>query len=297
MFKFMFSMFLLLFLVSCGGTNASIKKQDRCQRDSTIICSKDNAPILEKMNENDVKAQIEMFGASYKNKEKVKYMKTNFSKMDQCVSVYQYYNCKAYCESDTITKAEKIKKDQEIVKECTNMIKKENSDQKELQKDISKKKIGNRIYIDFIGEDGAKINKKLQKIIYLAFEARATETTGKYVIIDDAIKQKAWDRIVKEHKWSQNDPRFLPELQKQLSANVMIQIKATPMGSKLLLTNKFILLEKAATLKTKNLTYTPSLSGGDDEFDIGTPSKELKAEKIYEAYSTLADEFFKSLEN
>ncbi len=296
MFKFIFSLFLLIFLVSCGGTNATIKKQDKCQRDSTIICSKDNAPVLEKMSESDIKANIKMFGAAYKNKDMVRYMKTDVSKLDQCISVYQYYNCKAYCESDTITKEEKVKKDQEIVKECTRMMKKEQSDTKELQKDISKKKLGNRIYINFVAEEGSKIDEKLKKIIYLAFKEKATETTGKYVIIDDAEKQKTWDRIIKERKWSQNDPRFLPELQKQLAANIMIKIIATPMGSKLLLTNEFFLLEKSVGLKTKNLIYTPTPAVVDD-FDAPAASDKLKADKIYEAYSKLAEDFFKSLDN
>jgi len=300
MFKLLLAMFLFIFLASCGG-NAVIKKEKTCKRDSSIICSKDNAPILEKMDSKSISANVKMFGASYKDNNMVKYMKTDVSEVDQCISVYQYYNCKAYCESDSITKAEKIKKDQEIVENCTATMNKNKLEQKEAAEEISKKFIGKRIFIDFILEDGVELDKKLKKIIYLAFEEKATEKVGKYVIIDDEIKKKVMDRIIHEKGWKQNDPRFLPELEKQLDANIMVQIVITKLGSKLILTNKYILIEEGITLRIKNLKYDPNISNiaADkfEDFDSPKVTAELKEERIYDSFLKLAGEFLDSMDN
>jgi hypothetical protein len=80
------------------------------------------------------------------------------------------------------------------------------------------------------------------------------------------------------------------------------------MGSKLLLSNRFILLEKSVVLKTKNLIYSPQTETSEsdnskykpvDDFDYMPPKKEekkvLKEEKIFNSFSELAKEFFESL--
>jgi hypothetical protein len=161
-------------------------------------------------------------------------------------------------------------------------------------KNIVKKSIGNRVLIEFVS-NGVEVDKMLKRIIYLAFEEKATASTGKYVIIDDEVRQKAYDRILKEHDWQQNDPRFLPELQKQLAATAMVQITITELGKKFLLTNKFILLEKAVVLKTKNLKYEPIHTYGFGE-EVGDVDGKLKSEEIYDNFLKLAEEFLTSMD-
>jgi len=115
------------------------------------------------------------------------------------------------------------------------------------------KQIENRIVISINSK--LDINENLKKIITLAFEEVATNNN--YSIVDDNIKQKAYNRILKERKWKQNDPKFLVELNKQLSSKEMVIIDITKQGEdNYLFTNRLINLKTGLNTKTVNKTYS-----------------------------------------
>jgi len=114
------------------------------------------------------------------------------------------------------------------------------------------KQIENRIVLSI--DSKVKLDDNLKKIIKLAFEEIATDNN--YSIVDDNLKDKAYKRILKEHNYSQNDPKFLVELNKQLSANEMVVIEITEQGdNKYLFTNKLLNLESGLNIKTENKVY------------------------------------------
>ncbi len=115
------------------------------------------------------------------------------------------------------------------------------------------KQIENRIVISI--DSKLNIDENLKKIIRLAFEEIATDNN--YSIVDDNIKKKAYQRILKEHNWSQNDPKFLVELNKQLSSKEMVIIEITRQGNNYLFTNRLVNLESGLSTKTVNKTYSP----------------------------------------
>lgn len=278
--KMLFLIVLLsvAFSFSCGSSSKTVRKET-CKRDEKVICSKEKAPLLEHLTEEEIGASISQFSSKYKQKEKLVFSQTKVSEIDQCISVYQFYNCKAYCESDTITKENKEFVDKQIVDECKGMATKGNNEiaiNFNIDGNIN---LNNRIIIDYTFEN-FDVYEGLTKVIQLAFEEKAT--ANKFSIVDQDTKQKAMDKIKAEKNWTQNDPQYLPELGKQLAANIMVQIQITKLGeSKYLLTNKFVGLERAVIISTKNLKYSPA----DDP----------KQEKIYDEFQKLADEFFATL--
>ncbi len=272
-----FVLLSVLLSFSCSSSSKTVRKET-CQRDEKVICSKEKAPLLEHLTEEEIGAGISKFSSKYKQKEKLVFSQTKVSEIDQCISVYQFYNCKAYCESDSITKQDKEFIDKQIIDECKGM----STGKNEISINFNFNEttnLNNRIIIDYTFEN-FDVYEGLTKVIQLAFEEKAT--ANKFSIVDQDTKQKAFDKIKAEKNWTQNDPEFLPELGKQLAANIMIQIQITKLGeTKYLLTNKFVGLEKAVIISTKNLKYSPS----DDP----------KQEKIYDEFQKLADEFFATL--
>ncbi|MBN2694572.1 hypothetical protein JXR93_07905 [bacterium] len=281
MIKSILLLFIAIFMFSCGSSQKVVSKNEKCKRDTQVVCSKGNAPVLEHLTDDEINANVNLFsksfGGSYKGSELVKYQNTQFSEIDHCIATYQYYNCKAYCESSTISKEDKEKKDQEIIAQCSSIVTegKKNSGKPDVTLGTK-----NRILIHF-ESSGMEINEDLQKVIYLAFEEKATESGNDFVIIDNKTKEEAAKTILAAHDYDQNDQRFLPELQKQLAANLMVEIKVTPLGSQYLLTNKFVLLETAVIVKTKNVKYNPE----------NDPKKEL----IYDEIGKLAELFLNSV--
>jgi len=134
-----------------------------------------------------------------------------------------------------------------------------------LEKENARKKKTKRILI-WLDTGDFTINETLEELIYLAFEEEATAAKVKYTIISQDVRDAAIEAIKLEHGWKQNDPRFLPQLKKQLSANFFGQIKVVPMFSKgdenegklFMLTNKFIRIETALIIVTSSLKYMPA---------------------------------------
>jgi formylglycine-generating enzyme required for sulfatase activity len=110
----------------------------------------------------------------------------------------------------------------------------------------------NRIIISI--ESEITLDNNLKKIITLAFEEIATDNN--YSIVDYDLKEKAYKQILKDHNWSQNDPKFLLELNKQLSAIEMVVINITKQGSdNYLFSNKLLNLKSGLNIKTTNRIY------------------------------------------
>ena len=124
---------------------------------------------------------------------------------------------------------------------------------KKLAEFLLTEKIENRIVIT-INSTELK-DKSLEKIIRLAFEEVASENN--YSIVDDEIKDKVFNRILKAHSYKQNDPEFLVELKKQLAAKYMIIIDITKENEfDYIFTNKLIDLKTALNMKTLNKRYS-----------------------------------------
>lgn len=272
---------IAILAIGCTPTTQHTRvKREQCRRDKTLFCSKSGAPVLEQMSQKELAASISQFGASFKNKGKVVFKDTRISEIDQCISVFQYYNCKTYCESDTMTKQEKIAIDLNIIKDCKGMIPANATAQKSaLLKKLKPLSDKRRIWIRFKPE-GLIVTPTLRKLIYLAFEEKAT--TAKYQIIDDAMKKKAYLQIKRQRGFAQNDPRFLPEFRKQLAANVMVEVDITPLGRFHLFSIRFTEMETAATLMTKTIKYN----------EQSDPDREV----IYDDFQNLAGSLFKNLD-
>ncbi|MBN2693768.1 SUMF1/EgtB/PvdO family nonheme iron enzyme [bacterium] len=104
-------------------------------------------------------------------------------------------------------------------------------------------------------ESSKEFDNSILEVIKLGFEEIATKNS--FIIVDESVKKTAFEKIKSEHNWKQNDPKFLPELGKQLSAKEMVLIKIVKKGKNYLFSNQLISLESGAILDTKTLEYNP----------------------------------------
>ncbi len=124
------------------------------------------------------------------------------------------------------------------------------------------KKLEKRIIIKI--ESEITVDKTLKSIIKLGFEEIATQNN--YSIVDDDVSQKAYQQILKDSKWKENDKKFLQKFGKQLSANNMVIIKIIPQNNNFLLSNQWVDLQNGVILKTKNLLFNDNIENNYNYF-------------------------------
>lgn len=115
-------------------------------------------------------------------------------------------------------------------------------------------KEGRRIVVDVQVPQYRKI---LNRLIRNGVQEIATEK--KFVIIDDDTKKKAYKRILKDRKWSQNDPAFLVETGKQMAADLLITVVVSEetRSGVLFLTLRLADLKTGTVISTRNIPYDP----------------------------------------